>query len=133
MKLTPILGEKHNTFTLIDIEPQEKQHNANGVWYKFECECGEVRIHLLTKIRRGIIKSCGCQNTGGKPHDYLCNYCGEKDSTKFTGNYKHTCRECVNKNKAEYTKTHIRALLSSKAAKFKRQKAKSRMMCRSSI
>lgn len=120
-QLTPTLGEKHNSFTLIDIEPQQKQHKANGLWYRFQCDCGEERIHLLTKVRQGRIKSCGCKNTGGKPRPYNCKGCGATNPEDFSKRAKETCKKCFNKQKAKAKESSVRVYLSSKTSKLKRQ------------
>ena len=53
----PYIGQKFNMLTCIEFS-----HHVYyiGDFYKFKCDCGKESIKLLTQVKNGYIKSCGC-------------------------------------------------------------------------
>lgn len=54
-----MVGDKHYRWTVIS-ESNEKR-NGRRLWL-CQCECGTERLKLLTEIKHGLSKSCGCYN-----------------------------------------------------------------------
>ena len=54
------IGEKQNKLTLIKRTGLIKSGRS---WYKtglFQCDCGNEKMIMMTNVRRGNTKSCGC-------------------------------------------------------------------------
>jgi hypothetical protein len=51
-----IAGQKFNMLTIIE----ELPNDSNGRAFSCSCDCGVIKRVLLTHLRRGLIKSCGC-------------------------------------------------------------------------
>ena len=58
-KLINLVGEKFGYLTVIDIERREN----NKIYWKCQCDCGNISIVQGRKLRDGITKSCGCKRT----------------------------------------------------------------------
>lgn len=56
------IGKKYGRLTAVGFVKYDK--NRHQLW-KFECECGNIKNLLLTEVKRGIIKSCGCISKEG--------------------------------------------------------------------
>ena len=54
------VGEKFNSFEVIEKFGLVKRGTSNRTAYKFRCECGTEKILLGTDVYRGRTKSCGC-------------------------------------------------------------------------
>ena len=55
-KIDVINGQKFNMLTIID----EVLTDVTSRTFNCKCDCGAVKRVLLTHLRRGLIKSCGC-------------------------------------------------------------------------
>jgi hypothetical protein len=54
-------GKKFYSLTII--KPTKDKRGTNILWEAL-CECGNIRIVSPNDVKRGLIKSCGCQNLG---------------------------------------------------------------------
>lgn len=48
------------TSKLTLLNPTNKRSSNGGVIWKCQCECGKISFHEGHRVRRNIIKSCGC-------------------------------------------------------------------------
>lgn len=63
MKRSPqqlLVGEKYGLLTVIEVLPYKRYANGSVAMRRFRCECGEERVTNVSAVRRGKIKSCGC-------------------------------------------------------------------------
>lgn len=59
------IGNKYGRLTIIDIDWEKTKQKYDegcqlGVFYKCECECGNINTYRLNSIKFGHTKSCGC-------------------------------------------------------------------------
>lgn len=65
MKKINCIGSKYGKLTVIS----EHSKTRNGhIRYNCQCECGNVKAILLTHLRQGNTKSCGCDKPKGNTH-----------------------------------------------------------------
>lgn len=50
------IGKTYGNLTVLSIEPSDKISTRASV----KCICGKVVITKLSRVRKGVIKSCGC-------------------------------------------------------------------------
>lgn len=66
-RLEAEMGEKHGFLTLISEAPPNKRGATQAT---FKCQCGAEVVRVLTKVRRGTMRSCGkcgCLRSGLPP------------------------------------------------------------------
>lgn len=50
-------GEKRWRLTMIERLPRESGKNRKG---RFICECGNETVAVISRVKSGLTKSCGC-------------------------------------------------------------------------
>ena len=58
-KCSNLVGKKYGRLTVIEFDSQN--HRGKSMW-KCQCECGNTRVVLGTRLTGGHTKSCGCYN-----------------------------------------------------------------------
>ncbi|MGG3891998.1 HNH endonuclease [Metabacillus fastidiosus] len=78
-------GKTFNRLTLI--EPTENYSSDGKIIWKCICECGNIAYLSGSKVKRGLIKSCGCiRKAKGKKHfNYNPNLTDEERALKRYG------------------------------------------------
>lgn len=51
------VGKRYGKLTCLEYSHAE---HGNGYFFKFKCDCGNIKIFNLSRVRNGYIKSCGC-------------------------------------------------------------------------
>lgn len=94
------IGQRFNHLTVIDIgEPAILQGKQKGYRLICKCDCGNVKSYLLTNLKQGALKSCGCGNyLSRKP----TNYTHLQSKTKLYHTWKNIKARCYNKNNSSY-------------------------------
>lgn len=65
MKKLNVIGDVYGELTVIS----EHSRNRNGhIRYTCKCSCGQEKAILLTHLRQGNTKHCGCKRKKGKDH-----------------------------------------------------------------
>lgn len=94
------IGQKFNHLTVIGIgEPAIIQGKQNGYRLICQCDCGNVKSYLLTNLKQGALKSCGCGNYLSKKP---VNYTHLQSKTKLYHTWKNIKARCYNKNNPSY-------------------------------
>src|SRR5688500_9592096 len=50
-------GDRYNKLTLIALSHNDK--HGRQIW-TVKCDCGTVRLAEASRVKRGVLKSCGC-------------------------------------------------------------------------
>lgn len=51
------VGKRYGKLTCLEYSHIE---HGNGYFFKFQCDCGNIKDFNLSRVRNGYIKSCGC-------------------------------------------------------------------------
>lgn len=95
------IGQRFNHLTVIDIgEPAIINGKSRGYRLLCQCDCGNVKSYLLTNLKQGKLKSCGCGNyLSRKP----TNYTHLQSKTKLYQTWKNIKARCLNKARPDYS------------------------------
>lgn len=112
-------GEKINDIEIVSRLPRDKNGTQK---YECGCHCGKLFTSVQSSIRTGLLKSCGCNNTGlgminniiiikdtGKKYKdnsktVLCKcYCGKEFETNLSGLNCGKIKSCGCSRKIDYT------------------------------
>jgi hypothetical protein len=61
--LADLTGDRYGKLTVIARDPVNYRGNAQWVC---RCECGKVKTYIGMDLRKGRLRSCGCQNPGSQ-------------------------------------------------------------------
>ena len=75
-KRVDITGERYGMLTAIS--PTTKRTKNGGIYWMFQCDCGNQKCVPANSVRSGLIKSCGCLaqphgETGTRLHNIWCD------------------------------------------------------------
>lgn len=54
------IGKRYGNLTVIDKDIQKTKQHSNGVYWKCQCDCGNIVSVLGRNLRDGFSTSCGC-------------------------------------------------------------------------
>lgn len=77
---TPI-GEKFNRLTVLSEAPKRPGNSDRRI--SAQCECGTVKDYVLSEVRLGKTKSCGCLKRSGEPYRKHGHIIGRKFSPEY--------------------------------------------------
>lgn len=90
------VGKKFNMLTVIR-KAEDGQRNRTLV--EVECKCGAKKVLLLTRVKRGIIKSCGCLSSSKTSERNFVH--GLSKTPEYTA-WKNMIGRCNNKNRKDW-------------------------------
>ena len=90
-----LTGMKFNRLTAIEYVGQ----GGSGARWKFQCDCGNVKIMNAYHVKHGYAKSCGCWNEENKHDRYRIH---GLTNTKIQSAWSHIKQRCLNPKSKEY-------------------------------
>ena len=92
-KSTIKAGDKYNRLTAVKFIKRDK--NFHQFWL-FQCECGKKKVINISKVKKGLTKSCGCL------HDEGNNFKHGMNGIKTHISWKSMKNRCLNPNATGY-------------------------------
>lgn len=62
-KFQDLTGKKFGKLTVLGIDHKEKCKNGSIIFWKCQCECGNLKVVNGNNLKRRLTKSCGCLRT----------------------------------------------------------------------
>ena len=81
-------GDKFNRLTAVRFDYRDKK---SELYWLFKCECGTEKVILVSSVKRGDTKACGCLN---KTHGMT--------KTRTFKSWSEMKQRCLNKNRKDY-------------------------------
>lgn len=95
---TPV-GEKFNRLTVLSDAPNRPGNSNRRVTAR--CDCGTVKDYVLSEVRLGKTKSCGCIHHEGDPYRKHGHTSGRKFSPEYYS-WSSMMTRCTNPKHAKY-------------------------------
>lgn len=72
-----LTGQKFNKLTVLERDWSYPTGTGKGVYWKCLCDCGNIKSIRTDKIRKGIVKSCGCLSKEIRSQMFLDDLTGQ--------------------------------------------------------